>query len=104
MAMAMGRAMARVMAMARTKDRPRLGLELWSVFTFKRPDRFCRRTKFYVTDPRFLLGGVVLCSLSRRALFRKGCHVWRKRVSFLLLNAKLGIRVNRVYYSGAIGV
>ena len=104
MAMAMGSAMARVRAMARTKDRPRLRARALSVFTFKRPDRFCWRTKFYVADPRFLLGGVVLCSLSRRALFSKGCHVWRKRVSLLLLNAKLGIRLNRVYYSGAIGV
>ena len=63
------RARARTMAraLARTRDRPRLrarvwlalGLGLWlalglglgleSVFTFKRPDRFCRRTKFNVT-------------------------------------------------------
>ena len=56
---ARARAMARDRAMARTTDRPRLraramvilGLGLGSVFTFKRPDRFCRRTKFNVTGP-----------------------------------------------------
>ena len=55
--MARAMAMAMAMAMARTTDslvraRARakgLGLGLGSVFTFKRPDRFCRRTKFNVT-------------------------------------------------------
>ena len=54
MAMAMAMARTRARALARTRDRPRLrakglGLGLESVFTFKRPDRFCRRTKFNVT-------------------------------------------------------
>ena len=71
----MARAMARDKAMARTTDRPRLGLGLWlalglglglgSVFTFKRPDRFCRRTKFNVTGhcwwsgQRYSWGGII---------------------------------------------
>ena len=46
-ARARARAMARDRAMTMTTDRPRLGLG--SVFTFKRPDRFCRRTKFNVS-------------------------------------------------------
>ena len=40
------RARARARAMARALG---LGLGLGSVFTFKRSDRFCRRTKFNVT-------------------------------------------------------
>ena len=58
------RARARAMAMARARAKGLglwlglgiglglglgLGLELESVFTSKRPDRFCRRTKFNVT-------------------------------------------------------
>ena len=59
---ARARAMARARALARTRDSLGLGLGLWlalglglrlgSVFTFKRPDRFCRRTKFNVTYPQ----------------------------------------------------
>ena len=56
MAMAMARAMARARARARALAIGLgiglglgLGLGLESVFTFKRPDRFCRRTKFNVT-------------------------------------------------------
>ena len=54
-------ARARARALANTRDRPRLRamvssrararVGLGSVFTFKRPDRFCRRTKFNVTGP-----------------------------------------------------
>ena len=38
-----------------------LGLGLGSVFTFKRPDRFCRRTKFNVTEYLFGLASECRC-------------------------------------------
>ena len=57
-AMSRARTMARVMPTTRDKLRLRaramvalgLGLGLGSLFMFKRPDHFCRRTKFNVTD------------------------------------------------------